>query len=65
MTMAPLVEDENVVRNCFRNLRKLKDELRVRGAPLRELSMGMSHDWKIALEEGATLLRIGTLIFKT
>ena len=65
MTMAPYVEDEIIIKNCFINLRKLRDELSKRGAPLKELSMGMSHDWKIALEEGATIVRIGSLIFKT
>lgn len=64
MTVAPLTEEENVIRNCFRNLRKLRDALWRGGAPLKQLSMGMSHDWKIALEEGATILRIGTSIFK-
>lgn len=58
MTMAPLTEDEQVVRECFRRLRQFRDQLR-----LRHLSMGMSHDYPIAIEEGATLLRIGTVIF--
>jgi pyridoxal phosphate enzyme (YggS family) len=58
MTMAPDTEDTAVIRDTFRTLRKLRDEL-----GLKELSMGMSHDWQIALEEGATLLRIGTLLF--
>lgn len=58
MTMAPLTDDERVVRECFRRLRHFRDQLR-----LRHLSMGMSHDYPIAIEEGATLLRIGTVIF--
>jgi pyridoxal phosphate enzyme (YggS family) len=58
MTMAPDTEDTAIIRDTFRTLRKLRDEL-----GLKELSMGMSHDWQIALEEGATLLRIGTLLF--
>lgn len=65
MTMAPLTNDTNVIRDCFKNLRKLKDELSKRGRPLPHLSMGMSGDWRIALEEGATLLRIGSSIFKS
>lgn len=65
MTMAPLTEDTGIIRSCFKNLRKLRDELSSRGRPLTHLSMGMSHDWRIALEEGATILRIGTSIFKT
>jgi PLP dependent protein len=58
MTMAPLVEEEQPIRHCFRSLRKLRDELN-----LHHLSMGMSHDYRIAIEEGATLLRIGTILF--
>jgi len=58
MTMAPFVEDEALIRRCFADLRTLRDEL-----ALTELSMGMSHDYPIAIEEGATLLRIGTAIF--
>lgn len=65
MTMAPLTTDSQVIHNCFKNLRKLKDELSKRGRPLPHLSMGMSGDWRIALEEGATLLRIGSSIFKS
>lgn len=58
MTMAPFVEDERVIRNSFIQLRLLRDEFN-----LRHLSMGMSHDYPIAIEEGATILRIGTAIF--
>jgi pyridoxal phosphate enzyme (YggS family) len=59
MTMAPFVEDETQIRACFRKLRQLRDRL-----SLKHLSMGMSHDFPIAIEEGATLLRIGTAIFE-
>ena len=65
MTMAPFTDDEEVVRSCFKNLRKLREVLSSKGKPLPHLSMGMSHDWEIALQEGATILRIGTSIFKT
>ena len=58
MTIAPLRDDLEEVRPCFRRLRELRDR-----AGLRELSMGMTHDFEIAIEEGATLLRIGTAIF--
>lgn len=58
MTMAPNTNDNTLIRNTFRTLRLLKEEL-----GLKELSMGMSQDWQIALEEGATLLRIGSLLF--
>lgn len=68
MTMAPLTEDEEVIRKSFRDLRELKDkilEANVLREPEKftELSMGMSHDYKIAIQEGATILRIGSLIF--
>lgn len=58
MTMAPLTEDLEWIRRTFRALRKFGEELKL---PL--LSMGMSHDYEIAIEEGANLLRIGTAIF--
>lgn len=58
MTMAPLVEDQDRIRHCFASLRELRDEM-----GLQHLSMGMSHDYTIAIQEGATLLRIGTAIF--
>ena len=67
MTMAPLTNDEDAIRKCFRGLRILRDELRIisgNQADLLHLSMGMSHDFKIAIEEGATLLRIGTALFE-
>lgn len=63
MTMAPFVEDENIIRQSFTELRKLKDELNQNGFNLLELSMGMTSDYKIAIEEGATMLRIGSAIF--
>lgn len=66
MTMAPLVEDEKVIRACFRKLRHLRDEWKSQMREperFQELSMGMTHDYLIAIEEGATLLRIGTAIF--
>jgi len=67
MTMAPHTDDENVVRDTFRNLRELRDKARVRlNTPeiLNELSMGMSGDFEIAIEEGATLIRIGSGLFE-
>jgi pyridoxal phosphate enzyme (YggS family) len=66
MTMAPLTEDEKIVRGVFKKLRELKDELNenIFYGKLTELSMGMTNDYKIALEEGATMIRIGSKIFK-
>ncbi|WP_059170064.1 YggS family pyridoxal phosphate-dependent enzyme [Bacillus sp. FJAT-27445] len=65
MTMAPLTEDETILRNCFRTLRSLRDRIQAMGlpyAPCTELSMGMSNDFEIAVEEGATMIRIGTAL---
>lgn len=59
MTMAPQVNDPEEVRPVFRNLRNLRDRL-----ALRELSMGMSGDFEIAVEEGATIVRVGSAIFR-
>jgi len=66
MTMPPFFEDPEDVRPYFRRLRKIRDSINaLRGAryELRELSMGMSHDFEVAIEEGATMVRIGTAIF--
>lgn len=63
MTIAPFTEDKNLIRKSFRYLRKLKEELNSEGYNLTELSMGMTSDYEIAIEEGATMLRIGSAIF--
>ncbi len=65
MTIAPLAEDPERARQVFRALRLLRDEIRSEegGPGLRELSMGMSDDFEVAVEEGATMVRIGRLIF--
>ncbi|MEH7222481.1 YggS family pyridoxal phosphate-dependent enzyme [Bacillus sp. JJ1566] len=63
MTMAPLTEDKNTIRECFQRLRMLRDDVQALGfpyAPCTELSMGMSNDYETAIEEGATFVRIGT-----
>jgi hypothetical protein len=64
MTIPPYAEDPEQARPFFRKLRELRDLLRARtGRALPELSMGMSHDFEIAIEEGATQVRLGTAIF--
>jgi pyridoxal phosphate enzyme (YggS family) len=66
MTMPPYFEDAERARPYFRRLRELRDELREGGAfggGAGGLSMGMSHDFEVAIEEGATLVRVGTAIF--
>jgi pyridoxal phosphate enzyme (YggS family) len=63
MTMAALSEDERVQRGAFARLRELRDRMRAAGHPLPELSMGMSGDYPVAVEEGATMVRLGTLLF--
>lgn len=64
MTMAPWSPDPERARPVFRGLRQLKERCEERlGAPLPQLSMGMSGDFEPAIEEGATLIRIGTALF--
>jgi len=63
MTIPPFFENHKDARPYFRELRELRDDAEALGLHLPELSMGMSHDFEIAIEEGATLLRIGTAIF--
>jgi len=66
MVMPPYFEDPELVRPFFRKLRELRDVLERRlGCALPELSMGMSHDFEVAIEEGATQIRLGTAIFGT
>ncbi|WP_066370409.1 YggS family pyridoxal phosphate-dependent enzyme [Neobacillus fumarioli] len=65
MTMAPFTQDEQLLRSCFRKLRELRDQIREKNwahAPCTELSMGMSNDYLYAIEEGATMIRIGTAL---
>jgi uncharacterized pyridoxal phosphate-containing UPF0001 family protein len=59
MTMPPLAEDPEASRPWFRRLRQLAEE-----HGLRELSMGTSQDWRVAVEEGATLIRVGSTLFR-
>lgn len=66
MTLPPFFDEAERVRPYFRRLRKLRDELQAKGAfgdLAGDLSMGMTHDYEIAIEEGATIVRVGTAIF--
>jgi PLP dependent protein len=64
MTVPPFAEDVEAVRPHFKKLRELRDALRTRtGLTLNVLSMGMSHDFEVAIEEGATEVRVGSAIF--
>ena len=63
MTMAALTADAAEQRRAFRLLRTLRDGAETAGHPLPELSMGMSADFPVAVEEGATIVRLGTLLF--
>ena len=66
MLLPPYAENPEDVRPWFRRLRELADRLRGEGNPperLAELSMGMSHDFEVAIQEGATMVRVGTAIF--
>ena len=67
MTMAPLAEDPETVRPVFAALRELRDRINREAAlprPLTELSMGMTQDYEVAVAEGATIVRIGTALFR-
>ena len=66
MTMGPFSDDAESSRSCFRLIAELSREISSLGIPgvqMRHLSMGMTHDFKIAIEEGATMVRIGTALF--
>jgi pyridoxal phosphate enzyme (YggS family) len=63
MTMPPFFDDPEKARPYFRKLRELRDNFVKSGYKLIELSMGMTHDFEVAIEEGATIVRIGTGIF--
>ncbi|MBS8263379.1 YggS family pyridoxal phosphate-dependent enzyme [Mesobacillus boroniphilus] len=65
MTMAPFTEDEQLIRDCFMTMKRLQvdiQSLEYDYAPCNELSMGMSNDFQIAVEEGSTMVRIGTAL---
>lgn len=66
MTMAPFDATEDEIRKVFRNLKELSDEINnknIENVEMKELSMGMTNDFEIAVEEGATMVRVGTAIF--
>ena len=63
MTLPPWTEDSEATRPWFARLRELRDQLREKWPGLSELSMGMSGDYEVAVEEGATMVRVGTALF--
>jgi hypothetical protein len=63
MTMPPYFDSPEMSRPYYVALRELEDRMIKDGIPLKELSMGMSNDFEIAIEEGATYVRVGTAIF--
>ena len=66
MLLPPYSDDLEQVRPWFQRLRALRDTLLAEGTPaalLQELSMGMSHDFEVAIEEGATIVRVGSALF--
>ncbi|HVN47290.1 MAG TPA: YggS family pyridoxal phosphate-dependent enzyme [Bacteroidota bacterium] len=68
MTMGPFADDPNQSRSSFRQVMELKQQIEREGidhVEMQQLSMGMTHDFEIAIEEGATIVRIGTAIFGT
>lgn len=67
MTMAPIDADAAALHGYFKSLREKRDEIKALGlawAPCQELSMGMTHDYEIAVQEGATFVRVGTRLFE-
>lgn len=67
MTLAPLVEDKELTRPVFRSLKALAEkvkEAKIKNIEMRYLSMGMTNDFEVAIEEGSNMVRIGTAIFK-
>lgn len=65
MTMAPLEADERLLRSVFAGARAAREIVAAAGHPAVELSMGMSNDYELAVEEGATMVRLGTVLFGT
>jgi len=63
MTVPPFLEPVQLVRPYFSRLRSLRDQAKKRNPNLTDLSMGMTHDFEIAIEEGATMIRVGTALF--
>lgn len=63
MTIPPFFDNPEMARPYFRELRKLRDDAEAKGFKLSELSIGMTNDFEVAIEEGATMVRIGTGIF--
>jgi uncharacterized pyridoxal phosphate-containing UPF0001 family protein len=66
MTVPPLLDSPEAVRPYFRKMRELADGIKKENIPnvvMQELSMGMSGDFEVAIEEGATMVRVGTAIF--
>lgn len=64
MTMAPHTENIKLIEKTFKTSRDLYDSIKIDGKRLKYLSMGMSNDYKIAINEGSTMIRIGSIIFK-
>ena len=67
MSMMPLVDDPEEVRPLFRRLREIAEDLVTQGcvsSEVCELSMGMSNDFEVAIEEGATMVRVGAALFE-
>ena len=63
MTIPPFFDDPEDARPYFKRLRDIADTAIKKGYPVKELSMGMSNDYQVAIEEGATMIRVGTFIF--
>jgi uncharacterized pyridoxal phosphate-containing UPF0001 family protein len=63
MSVVPIAEDPEEVRGYFREVKQTFDRMAAARPAFRHLSMGMTHDYEVAIEEGATMVRVGTGIF--
>ena len=63
MSMAPFDSDTNIIKKTFKKTRTIYDKLKNDGLQMEQLSMGMSNDYKIAIDEGANMIRVGSIIF--
>ena len=63
MCMAPFDASNDIIKKTFKKTRQIYDKLKSNGLPMEQLSMGMSNDYKIAIDEGSTMIRIGSMIF--
>ena len=64
MCMAPHTDNHHIIEKTFKKTRNIYDMMKLNGIPVKHLSMGMSNDYKIAIDQGSTMIRVGSIIFK-